>query len=66
MSVSKIKILVTGANGFLGRNLLNALSKIEQVELIAACRDKNKLPPSFQGEIRQGDLRDARYRQSLL
>ena len=66
MSTSKIKVLVTGANGFLGRNLLNALSKLEQVELIAACRDKNKLSPSFQGEIRLGDLRDANYRQSLV
>lgn len=66
MSTNKIQILVTGANGFIGRNLLSALSKLEQVELIAACRDMSKLPSSFQGEIRQGDLRDADYRQSLV
>lgn len=66
MSTEKINILITGANGFLGRNVLNALANEKNVRLVAACRDKSKLPASFQSEVRQGDLRDANYRQSLV
>lgn len=66
MSNTKINVLITGASGFLGRNLLHAFMKQEDFNVIAACRDKTKLTHSFNGEIRQGDLRDADYRQSLV
>ena len=38
MSLNTIKILVTGANGFLGSNLLKAYAQ-HNMETIAACRD---------------------------
>lgn len=66
MSNAKINILITGASGFLGQNLLNAFINQEDINVIAACRNKTKLTNSFNGEIRQGDLRDAGYRQSLV
>lgn len=59
-------ILVTGANGFVGTHTLNALSALEEVNVIAACRDRRKLTKSFRGEIREGDIRDTVYRKSLL
>ncbi len=59
-------ILVTGANGFLGSHTLNDLSSRSGIRLIAACRDKNRLPETFDGEVREGDLRDAAYLSSLL
>ena len=34
--------------------------------MIAACRDKNKLPESYSGEVREGDLRDDSYLATLL
>lgn len=66
MLTAKKRILVTGANGFLGKNILKAFAQQENAELTAACRDKNKLPESFKGEIREGDLRDPAYRQSVV
>jgi len=59
-------VLVTGATGFLGKQVLNTLTQDSSLQLIAACRSPQKLPPSFRGEVRQGDLRDANYRQSLV
>ena len=59
-------ILVTGANGFVGTHTLKSLMKLEGIKLIAACRDKTKLIPSFKGEVREGDLRDENYLNSLL
>lgn len=50
-------ILVTGANGFVGSHILEALQN-QPVKIIAACRDKSKLPAWFKGEVRTGDLRD--------
>lgn len=58
-------ILVTGANGFVGSHILEAF-RGQDVRLIAACRDKKKLPGWYKGEIRQGDLRDPDYVASLL
>lgn len=58
-------ILVTGANGFVGSHILEAL-RGRDVRLVAACRDEKKLPDWYQGEIRAGDLRDSRYLTSLL
>jgi len=58
-------ILVTGANGFVGTHTLNALSAFEGVNVIAACRDRRKLIKTFRGEVREGDIRDTTYLQSL-
>jgi len=59
------KILVTGANGFVGSHILAALQQ-QNMEVIAACRDKSKLPEWFTGEVREGDLRDPAYTNSML
>jgi nucleoside-diphosphate-sugar epimerase len=66
MRTDKQTILITGASGFLGKNILNAFAAHENVTLIAACRDRRKLPEAFNGEIREGDLRDKNYRQSVV
>ncbi len=59
-------ILVIGASGFIGSHTLNWLSKVSDIHLIAACRDMDRLPVAFDGEIRQGDLRDPDYLAHLL
>lgn len=59
-------ILVTGANGFVGSHVLDVLKKRNDLRVIAACRDKRKLSPGFNGEVREGDLRNESYRQSLV
>ncbi len=61
-----LRIVVTGANGFVGSHVLEALQHQKGVQVIAACRDPGKLPVNFHGEVRTGDLRDAAYRQSLV
>lgn len=60
------KVLVTGASGFVGSHVLDALKQREDVHLIAACRDKDKLPAGYEGEVRVGDLRDAGYRREMV
>lgn len=65
MSGRRRRILVTGANGFLGRNVLVALMANPDIEPIAACRHPERLPPVFHGEIRPGDLLDATYRRAV-
>lgn len=60
------RILVTGANGFVGSHVLEALQQREGVQVIAACRDKGRLPAHFGGEVREGDLRDASYRMTVV
>lgn len=59
-------ILITGASGFVGSHALEALSRRDDVTLIAACRDSRKLPKDFTGEVRVGDLRVAEYRQAVV
>ena len=58
-------VLVTGSNGFAGSHILEALHG-KNVHLIAGCRDKNKIPDWYTGEVRQGDLRDPNYLVTLL
>ncbi len=64
--VAKTRVLVTGASGFLGSNVLKALLARSDVEVIAACRTPTKLPASFSGAVRVGDLLDANYRHSVV
>ncbi|MBI1422423.1 MAG: NAD-dependent epimerase/dehydratase family protein [Gammaproteobacteria bacterium] len=58
-------LLVTGATGFVGSHILEALSQQSALRVIAACRDDTQLPESFAGEIRCGDMRDPAYRARL-
>lgn len=66
MQTKKQTIVVTGATGFLGKNILQAFASHENVVLIAACRDRRKLSKSFKGEVREGDLCDSSYRRSVV
>ena len=67
MSAQKrIRVLVTGATGFLGGNILKALMTQPEVEPIAACRRREKLPRNFKGEVRIGNLMDANYRREVV
>jgi len=59
-------VLVTGATGFVGSHVLEALALRSDIRVIAACREPRRLVPGFQGEVRAGDLRDARYRERVL
>lgn len=59
-------VLVTGANGFVGSHVVEALQQRNDVKIIAACRDTKKLLLGFDGEARVGDLRDANYRKELV
>ena len=62
----KIRVLVTGATGFLGSNILKALMTQAELEPIAACRRRETLPRNFNGEVRTGDLLDAAYRREVV
>lgn len=59
------KVLVVGATGFVGSHALEAISTDETTEVIAACRNKYRLPQSFKGEVRVGDIHDEVYLSSL-
>lgn len=66
MATTQTNILVTGSTGFLGKAVLKAFSHHHDLHLIAACRDKHRLPEGFDGEIREGDLRDPDYLETLV
>jgi len=59
-------ILVTGANGFVGTHTLKKLMLLDDINLIAACRDRSRLIPEFKGEVREGDFRDEQYLDKML
>ncbi|MDP1680688.1 MAG: NAD-dependent epimerase/dehydratase family protein [Burkholderiales bacterium] len=59
-------VLVTGATGFLGGNVLKALMAQPKVEVVAACRSCAKLPAAFKGEVRIGDLLNPAYRRDVV
>ena len=60
------KVLVTGANGFVGSHVLEALTQRDDVQVIAACRNADQLAKAFTGEVRVGDLRDPDYVKSVV
>jgi len=62
----KIRVLVTGATGFLGSNILKAFEARPDVEPIAACRQCEKLSRNFKGEARIGNLMNAKYRREVV
>ncbi|MEN8131455.1 MAG: NAD(P)-dependent oxidoreductase, partial [Pseudomonadota bacterium] len=67
--MNKIKVLVTGATGFVGSHVLETLMDHENLQVIAACRNEKKLSrivPGFKGEVRPGDLTDSDYIQALV
>jgi nucleoside-diphosphate-sugar epimerase len=61
-------IVVTGATGFVGSHVLEELIQIghKDLHIIAACRDRRKLISGFDGEVREGDLRDPEYLDRVL
>ena len=61
-----MKIVVTGATGFVGSHCLESLSKLNDIEVVAACRDKARLPLLHQADAREGDLLDETYLETLL
>jgi nucleoside-diphosphate-sugar epimerase len=63
---SPTRVLITGATGFLGGQVLAALRADPRAEPIAACRTPARLPEDFTGEVRAGDLLDAGYRRSVV
>jgi nucleoside-diphosphate-sugar epimerase len=60
-----MRVLVTGATGFVGSHCLESLAKYPEVEAIAACRDRSRLPASFRGEVKVGDLLNNDYLEGL-
>ena len=61
-------ILITGATGFVGSHILEAFANLNDptLHIVAACRNRRKLLPGFRGEVREGDLRDAVYRETVV
>ncbi len=61
-------IVVTGATGFAGSHVIEALMRLKhrEIDVVAACRDRRKLLPQFNGEVREGDLNDSDYLDRVL
>lgn len=66
---TKVKIVVTGATGFVGSHALMALWRgvgERRGDLVAACRDRDHLPEGYGGAVAIGDLNDSDYRSALV
>lgn len=60
------RILITGATGFVGSHILEALIQDNSLTPIVACRNQNNLLRDFTGEVRIGDLRDKDYIEEVV
>lgn len=65
MTESRNRVLVLGASGYIGSNIVRALSQEPGTHVVAACRRPERLPEELRREARVGDLRDPRYRATL-
>jgi nucleoside-diphosphate-sugar epimerase len=61
-----LRVLITGATGFVGSHILESLMHDDSLELIVACRNKGNLLKNFKGEVKIGDLRDLKYTTELV
>ncbi len=59
------KVLITGATGFVGSHALEAISADGKARVVAACRNRERLPNGWEGEARTGDIGDQAYVNSL-
>lgn len=59
------KIVVTGAAGFAGSHVLSAFNEANDNRIVAAVRNKHKLPEYYTGEVLEGDLLDSTYIEKL-
>jgi nucleoside-diphosphate-sugar epimerase len=59
------RVLVTGVTGFVGSHVLTEMMD-RGFEVVAACRDAERLSPEFNGEVRVGDLRDPDYIEAVI
>jgi nucleoside-diphosphate-sugar epimerase len=59
-------VVVMGATGFVGSHVLEALAGIDGLNVVAVCRDRRRLVPGFKGEVREGDMRVAGFRDAAV
>lgn len=59
-------VLVTGATGFVGSHVLEALALRPDVRAIAAARDSTRLHSAHGDEVRVGDFRDPGHARSVV
>jgi len=60
------RVLITGATGFVGSHILEALIHDDSLLITVACRNTNNLNPKFSGKVIVGDLRDNDYISSIV
>ncbi len=62
-----LRVLVLGASGYIGSNIVRALLEESGLEVIVGCRDPRRLgEAAARCSTRVGDLRDATYRRSVV